>query len=188
VNTALAVGVVLLVWRSDVRQSGLGLRIAGDRTFLCTACWQWWCSPQFHWSRTARGVGVGALSMIDTVFFAATANRRGWLGTAVLVSRDGMMTSWKRGRDILLSRWKQSSMPLAPFLARLPQSRIIRCPGPRVHDGQPGLMCPRHCCTPEHNKVLHENVLFVTVENEDVPEVSQRRRARSVGWRRDPSR
>jgi KUP system potassium uptake protein len=29
----------------------------------------------------------------------------------------------------------------------------------------------------KHNKVLHDNVLFVTVENEDVPEVSHRRRA-----------
>ena len=89
-----------------------------------------------------------------------------------------MMTSWKRGRDLLLSRWKQSSMPLAPFLARLPQSRIIRVPGLAVFmTGNPDYVPTSLLHNLKHNKVLHENVLFVTVENEDVPEVSQRRRA-----------
>ena len=89
-----------------------------------------------------------------------------------------MMTSWKRGRDLLLLRWKQSSMPLAPFLARLPQSRIIRVPGLAVFmTGNPDYVPTSLLHNLKHNKVLHENVVFVTVENEYVPEVSQRRRA-----------
>ena len=69
-------------------------------------------------------------------------------------------------------------MPLAPFLARLPQSRIIRVPGLAVFmTGNPDYVPTSLLHNLKHNKVLHENVLFVTVENEDVPEVSPRRRA-----------
>ena len=85
-----------------------------------------------------------------------------------------MMTSWKRGRDLLLARWQQDSMPLAPFLARLPQSRIIRVPGLAVFlTGNPDYVPTSLLHNLKHNKVLHEKVLFVTVQNEDVPEVSR---------------
>jgi KUP system potassium uptake protein len=88
------------------------------------------------------------------------------------------MTSWKQGRDLMLSRWKQSSMPLAPFLARLPQSRIIRVPGVAVFmTGNPDYVPTSLLHNLKHNKVLHENVLFVTVQTADVPEVSQHRRS-----------
>jgi KUP system potassium uptake protein len=118
---------------------------------------------------------------VDTVFFAANSVKiveGGWVPLVLGIALTGMMTSWKRGRDILLSRWKQSSMPLAPFLARLPQSRIIRVPGLAVFmTGNPDYVPTSLLHNLKHNKVLHENVLFVTVQNEDVPEVSQSRRA-----------
>jgi KUP system potassium uptake protein len=88
---------------------------------------------------------------------------------AVLVA---IMTSWKRGRDLLLSRWKQDSLPLASFLARLPQSRTIRVPGMAVFlTGNPDYVPGALLHNLKHNKVLHERVLFVTVTNEDVPTV-----------------
>src|ERR1700740_3315552 len=87
------------------------------------------------------------------------------------------MTSWKRGRDLLLARWKQDSLPLAPFLARLPQSRTVRVPGMAVFlTGNPGYVPTSLLHNLKHNKVLHERVLFVTVENVDEPEVSTDRR------------
>ena len=183
VNTALAVGVVLLVLAfktSDNLASAYGIAVTG--TFLCTALLAMVVfRRQFHWSRPAA-VGVfGALFLVDIVFFSANTVKiveGGWVPLAMGLALTGMMTSWKRGRDILLSRWKQSSMPLAPFLARLPQSRIIRVPGLAVFmTGNPDYVPTSLLHNLKHNKVLHENVLFVTVENEDVPEVSQRRRA-----------
>jgi KUP system potassium uptake protein len=183
VNTALAVGVVLLVLAfktSDNLASAYGIAVTG--TFLCTAILAMVVfRRQFHWSRPAA-VGVfGALFLVDTVFFAANSVKvveGGWVPLVLGIALTGMMTSWKRGRDILLSRWKQSSMPLAPFLARLPQSRIIRVPGLAVFmTGNPDYVPTSLLHNLKHNKVLHENVLFVTVQNEDVPEVSQSRRA-----------
>ncbi len=183
VNTALAVGVVLLVLAfktSDNLASAYGIAVTG--TFLCTAVLAMVVfRRQFHWSRAASVSVFGALFVVDSIFFAANTAKiveGGWVPLALGVGLTGMMTSWKRGRDILLLRWKQSSMPLAPFLARLPQSRIIRVPGLAVFmTGNPDYVPTSLLHNLKHNKVLHENVLFVTVENEDVPEVFQRRRA-----------
>ena len=77
-----------------------------------------------------------------------------------------LMTSWKRGRDLLLARWRQDSLPLASFLARLPQSRTIRVPGMAVFlTGNPDYVPAALLHNLKHNKVLHERVLFVTVSN-----------------------
>ena len=183
VNTALAIGVVLLVLAfktSDSLASAYGIAVTG--TFLCTAVLAMVVfRRQFHWSRMATVSVFGGLFLVDLVFFSANSVKiveGGWVPLVMGIGLTGMMTSWKRGRDILLSRWKQSSMPLAPFLARLPQSRIIRVPGLAVFmTGNPDYVPTSLLHNLKHNKVLHENVLFVTVQNEDVPEVSQRRRA-----------
>jgi KUP system potassium uptake protein len=183
VNTALAVGVVLLVLAfktSDNLASAYGIAVTG--TFLCTAVLAMVVfRRQFHWSRAAAVSVFGLLFLVDIVFFSANSIKiveGGWVPLVMGLALTAMMTSWKRGRDLLLSRWKQSSMPLAPFLARLPQSRIIRVPGLAVFlTGNPDYVPTSLLHNLKHNKVLHENVLFVTVQNEDVPEVSQRRRA-----------
>ena len=183
VNTALAVGVVLLVLAfktSDNLASAYGIAVTG--TFLCTAVLAMVVfRRQFHWSRPAAILVFGGLFLVDIVFFSANTVKiveGGWVPLVLGVALTGMMTSWKQGRDLLLSRWKQSSMPLAPFLARLPQSRIIRVPGVAVFmTGNPDYVPTSLLHNLKHNKVLHENVLFVTVQTEDVPEVSQHRRS-----------
>jgi KUP system potassium uptake protein len=183
VNTALAVGVVLLILAfrtSDSLASAYGIAVTG--TFMCTALLAMVVfRRQFHWSRPAAVLVFGSLFLVDATFFAANTVKvveGGWVPLVLGIALTAMMTSWKQGRDLLLSRWKQSSMPLAPFLARLPQSRIIRVPGLAVFmTGNPDYVPTSLLHNLKHNKVLHENVLFVTVQNEDVPEVSQHRRA-----------
>ena len=98
------------------------------------------------------------------------------------IALTALMTSWKRGRDLLLARWRQDSLPLAPFLARLPQSRTVRVPGMAVFlTGNPDYVPTSLLHNLKHNKVLHERVLFVTVQNVDEPEVG--RRPTDARWR-----
>jgi KUP system potassium uptake protein len=183
VNYALAVGVILLVLSfktSDNLASAYGIAVTG--TFLCTAVLAMVVfRRQFRWSRTAAISVFGALFLVDTVFFAANTVKvveGGWVPLALGIALTGAMTSWKRGRDLMLQRWRQSSMPLKPFLDRLPQSRIIRVPGVAVFmTGNPDYVPTSLLHNLKHNKVLHENVLFVTVENTYVPEVSPVRRS-----------
>jgi KUP system potassium uptake protein len=180
VNFALAVGVLALVFgfrTSDSLASAYGIAVTG--TFTCTAvlaCIVY--RRQFHWPRWAA-IGVfGVFFTIDLTFFSANTLKiveGGWVPLAFGLFLMAMMTSWKRGRDLLFARWRQDSMPLASFLARLPQSRTIRVPGLAIFmtanpDFVPGALLHNL----KHNKVLHERVLFATVENLDVPEARNR--------------
>ena len=182
INMALAVGVLLLVFAfrtSDSLAAAYGIAVTG--TFLCTCILAAVVfRRQFGWSRTSVIAVFGALALLDTVFFAANMVKvpdGGWVPLAFATVLIGIMTSWKRGRDLLLVRWKQDSLPLASFLARLPQSRTVRVPGLAVFlTGNPDYVPGALLHNLKHNKVLHERVLFVTVLNLDVPEVPQAER------------
>ncbi len=183
VNTALFIGVVILVVAfktSDALAAAYGIAVTG--TFICTAILAMVVfRRQFHWSRFSSVAVFGAFFIVDGVFFAANTLKivdGGWVPLALGVFLIMLMTSWKRGRDLLLARWQQDSMPLAPFLARLPQSRTVRVPGLAVFlTGNPDYVPTSLLHNLKHNKVLHERVLFVTVQNEDVPEIPQSRRS-----------
>lgn len=182
VNHALMVGVVILVMAfktSDNLASAYGIAVTG--TFICTAVLALVVfRRQFHWSRWAAIAVFGSYFVIDGVFFSANTIKvveGGWVPLALGIFLTILMTSWKRGRDLMLARWQQDSMPLAPFLARLPQSRTVRVPGQAIFmTGNPDYVPTSLLHNLKHNKVLHEKVLFVTVQNEDVPEVPRDRR------------
>jgi len=182
INTMLAIGVLILVLAfktSENLATAYGIAVTG--TFLCTCVLAMVVfRRQFHWSRTAAVSVFGFFFLIDAVFFAANTLKfleGGWVPLALGVALTALMTSWKRGRDLQLARWKQDSLPLAPFLARLPQSRTIRVPGMAVFlTGNPDYVPTSLLHNLKHNKVLHERVLFVTVQNVDEPEVGPERR------------
>jgi KUP system potassium uptake protein len=184
VNMALMIGVlalVLLFKTSDNLASAYGIAVTG--TFLCTAVLAMVVfRRQFHWSRMVSVAVFGTLFMIDGVFFAANTLKvveGGWVPLILGMMLIALMTSWKRGRDLLLARWRQDSMPIAPFLARLPQSRsIIRVPGLAVFlTGNQDYVPTSLLHNLKHNKVLHEKVMFVTVQTTDSPEVPANERA-----------
>jgi KUP system potassium uptake protein len=88
-----------------------------------------------------------------------------------------LMLTWKQGRELLFTRFRQDSLPLKSFLARLPQSRTTRVPGIAVFmTGQADFVPGALLHNLKHNKVLHQRVLFVTVMNEDIPRVGDESR------------
>jgi KUP system potassium uptake protein len=79
-----------------------------------------------------------------------------------------------------MARWTQDSLPLSSFLARLPQSRIVRVPGTAVFmTGNLDFVPNALLHNLKHNKVLHEQVFFVTVRNLDVPLASPEERVKT---------
>ena len=183
VNMALLVGVLVLVFAfrsSDSLASAYGIAVTG--TFTCTSVLAIVVfRRQFHWSRLAAIGGFGFFFLVDVSFFTSNALKipeGGWVPLAFGLLIFVLMTTWKRGRDLLLERWKSDSLPLASFLARLPQSRTVRVPGMAVFmTGNPDYVPGALLHNLKHNKVLHERVLFVTVQNVDVPEIRAEERA-----------
>ena len=179
VNRALLVGVLLLVlsFRSSANlASAYGIAVTG--TFMCTCVLATVVFRRvYRWSRLAALGVFGGFFLIDATFFAANALKipqGGWVPLLLSVVLTTLMTTWKTGRGLILSRWRQDSLPLGSFLARLPQSRTLRVPGIAIFltantDFVPA--CLLHNL--KHNKVLHERVLFVTVQNLDQPEADE---------------
>jgi KUP system potassium uptake protein len=180
VNLVLAAGVLALVLgfrSSNSLASAYGIAVTG--TFTCTAVLAAVVfRRQFHWPRPLAVLVFGFFFIIDLTFFSANTMKvieGGWVPLAFGLGLMALMTSWKRGRDLLLARWRQDSLPLASFLARLPQSRTLRVPGLAIFlTGNPDYVPAALLHNLKHNKVLHERVLFVTVQNLDVPEARHR--------------
>ena len=176
INTILAIGVLLLVLTfrsSEALASAYGIAVTG--TFLCdNTLAAFVYRRQFGWSRLATILVFGAIGIVDFAFFAANSLKifeGGWVPLAIGLSIILIMTTWRRGRSLIMARWMQDSLPLATFLNRLPQSRIVRVPGTAVFmtgnlDYVPNALLHNL----KHNKVLHEQVFFVTVRNLDVPQ------------------
>jgi KUP system potassium uptake protein len=176
VNYMLAVGVILLVLAfktSDALASAYGIAVTG--TFLCTNILAMVVfRRQFGWSRPLAIAVFGSFGVVDFAFFSSNTLKivdGGWVPLAIGLTIVLTMTTWRRGRGLLLARWQQDSLPLASFLARLPQSRIVRVPGTAVFmTGNLDFVPNALLHNLKHNKVLHEQVFFVTVRNLDVPQ------------------
>ncbi len=175
VNYMLAVGVILLILAfqsSDALASAYGIAVTG--TFLCTNILAMVVfRRQFGWSRPLAIAVFGAFGLVDFAFFSSNTLKivdGGWVPLVIGLTIVLIMTTWRRGRSLLIARWQQDSLPLASFLARLPQSRIVRVPGTAVFmTGNLDFVPNALLHNLKHNKVLHEQVFFVTVRNLDVP-------------------
>jgi KUP system potassium uptake protein len=118
--------------------------------------------------------------VIDTVFFAAAMHKildGGWFPLALGAIVFFVMTTWRRGREMMLERLRGSSPPLDGFLKSLFMHPPQRVPGTAVFltsspDATPNALL--HSL--KHYKVLHEQNVFLTVEFRDVPMVSSKRR------------
>ena len=177
INSALLVGVLILVLAfrtSDALAAAYGIAVTG--TFICTCVLAIVVfRRQFHWSRAATILAFGGFLIVDGIFFAANMMKvpeGGYVPLVLGFALIALMTSWHRGRELLLSKWRADSLRLDTFLARLPQSRTVRVPGMGIFmTGNPDYVPAALLHNLKHNKVLHERVLFVTVQNEDFPEV-----------------
>jgi KUP system potassium uptake protein len=185
INTILAIGVVILVLTfrsSNALASAYGIAVTG--TFLCdNALAAFVYRRQFGWSREAVILLFGAIGIVDFAFFAANSLKifeGGWVPLAIGLTIILVMTTWRRGRSLVLARWTQDSLPLASFITRLPQSRIVRVPGTAVFmTGNLDFVPNALLHNLKHNKVLHEQVFFVTVRTLDAPQAEPGERATS---------
>ena len=178
VNWLLLIGVVFLVleFRSS---SGLaaayGMAVTGammvDTILVGAVMVMLW-----RWPRPLAAAIVGVLLVIDFTFFAANALKffaGGWLPLLIAVALFVVLTTWRRGRQLLIARKKERAIGRDDFI-RLMADEIPRVPGTAVfltgdRDIAPGALLHNL----KHNKVLHERVVFLTVKVEDVPFIAE---------------
>ena len=113
---------------------------------------------------------------IDLAFFSATLLKiadGGWFPLAIGACVFVTMTTWRRGREILFQRLEEGSVPLKGFLDSLFRDPPHRVPGTAIFlTATPDAVPHALLHNLNHNKVLHERVVFLTVEVRDVPWVA----------------
>jgi KUP system potassium uptake protein len=129
--------------------------------------WGWSLLPAFGLS--------GFFLIIDLAFFGANIIKipaGGWfplvVGTAIFL----LMTTWKKGRRILAERLLARAHPIEDFLRDIAAHPPVRVPGTAVFmNGTATGTPPALMHNVEHNKVLHERVVLLTVKTRQVPHI-----------------
>ena len=118
-------------------------------------------------------LATGFFATIDAAFFIATLLKiadGGWFPLAIGACVFATMTTWRRGREILFQRLEEGAVPLKGFLDSLFKDPPHRVPGTAIFlTATPDSVPHALLHNLNHNKVLHERVVFLTVEVRDVP-------------------
>lgn len=136
---------------------------------------------RWRWSLPLVLIVTGFFLIIDLAFWGANIlkiSHGGWFPLVVAGVLFGVMTTWKRGRLILRERLGGVVLPADLFLQDVRSNSTTRVPGTAVFMySDPAATPPALLHNLKHNKVLHERVVFLVVETENVPHLSGRERA-----------
>ncbi len=175
INAMLFIGCILcvLIFQSSTAlAAAYGIAVTGTMTItsivyfvVATRTWGWpvWKAAPL----------VGFFLVFDLGFFGANLTKftsGGWLPVAIGLMAFTVMTTWKRGRDLLAARIAEKIIPLDDFLTTVESSAPPRVPGTAVFmasspQGTPPIL--RHHF--DHNKALHQRVILLSVKSEHVP-------------------
>jgi len=116
----------------------------------------------------------------DLAFFGscmAKIAHGGWFPLAVAGGMFAVMVTWNRGRTMLGERITADTLPLPVFLADVEVNNPHRVSGTAVflastRRGTPGVLLHHF----KHNKVLHKQVLILSITTDAVPEVPPEQR------------
>ncbi len=177
VNTLLMVSCVLLVFSfkaSSALEAAYGIAVTGTMAitsvlFFVVARERW------GWP-FMKAFGLVALFLLfDVAFFAANLTKfshGGWFPIAVAIAVFTVMATWKQGRSLLAKHLAQTVLELPLFLAELETTSPHRVKGAAVFltsspNGVPPVLLHHY----KHNKVLHQQVVLLSISTLHVPEV-----------------
>ena len=182
INWMLLVFVVALVLGFKSSSSlawAYGVAVTGtmliDTILLCIAMFLIWRWPAYY------AIPLSALLfVVDLAFFGSNTLKipqGGWFPIVVAIVSFVLLTTWKRGRDLVAERVRSGALPLDLFLQSSVRGRCQKVAGTAVYmtgstEGVP--LAFMHNI--KHNKVIHERVLFLTVQVAEVPNVPEAER------------
>jgi KUP system potassium uptake protein len=177
VNRILGTVCVLLVLTFQSTgnlASAYGIAVTGTMTIttilFCRVARDIWGWPRW------RVAAIGALFLfVDLAFLGANLVKiesGGWVPLLIAGAVYALMTTWKRGRLAVSATLRDNSLPLDLFLSDVAKSKPVRVPGIAVFMTSDPLGAPvvllHHL---KHNKVLHETVVLMSIEGEEIPKV-----------------
>ncbi len=182
VNWSLFVAIVLAVVmfrNSSNLASAYGIAVTAD--MLITTVLTFFVI-RFAW-KLPLALCIASTSvffLIDLAFFASNMLKLpqgGWFTVMIGLMVFTLMTTWKEGRRLMGEAQRAEALDLRSFLDAVFVSPPARVQGTAVFlTAEPGLVPNALLHNLKHNKVLHEQNLFVTVRNHELPWIPMDRR------------
>jgi KUP system potassium uptake protein len=182
VNRGLMIGCLLLVliFRSSMSLgAAYGIAVTGTMAitsvlFYVVARGRW------NWSLAHVLPITAVFLIIDLTLFSANVikiENGGWVPIVIGIGVFTLMSTWKKGRNLLNHALHSGALPLDLFLGDVARRKPLRVPGTAVfmtssNDGVPVVLL-HHL---KHNKVLHEQVILMSVVTQEVPEIKAEER------------
>jgi KUP system potassium uptake protein len=189
---AAVVALVLGFGSSENLASAYGIAVTGT---LAIDTLLFFFVVRSLWNRPLGLVITGAFAflLVDLTFFAANLTKvvhGGWFPLAIALIVFSVLTTWQRGREIVTHRRTEEEGPLREFVdeVRGVDPPVYRAPGTGVFlNANPETTPLALRANFEHNHVLHECVLIVSLTTERVPYVdeSERLSIDDLGYRDD---
>lgn len=179
INWTLLVAVCALVLgfeSSSALASAYGIAVTGtmmiDTVLAFVVVMNMW-----KWNPFYAGLFLAGFLAVDLAYFAANSVKiieGGWFPILLGIIVFTLLSTWRRGRATLTERIRTDTMPLDVFITSLFHSPPQRVAGTGVFmttnpDGVPRALLHNLL----HNKVLHERVVLVCVNTQDVPYVPE---------------
>jgi KUP system potassium uptake protein len=176
INWALMIMVILLVltFRSSSNlAAAYGIAVTGamliDSVLIAVVLRELW-----KWNRWAVGVLLVLFFSVDFSYLSANLLKipdGGWFPLLVGAIAFTFLTTWAKGRKLMIDRMNEASLPMEIFI-KSAASSATRVPGTAVFMTSSASGVPHALLhNLKHNKVLHERVILLTVKIEDVPYV-----------------
>jgi len=176
---AAVIGLVLGFGSSSNLAAAYGVAVTG--TMIVTTVLAYFVVRRiWGWGAISATLVIGVFLLVDLSFFAANAVKvleGGWFPLVVGVIVYILLSTWKRGREVLFERLRPGAIALEPFIHSITEHPPLRVPGTAVFltatlEGVPHALLHNL----NHNKVLHERVVLLTVRAEDIPHVPDEQR------------
>jgi KUP system potassium uptake protein len=182
INWALMIGCIVIVLgfkSSSNLAAAYGIAVTFTMV-ITTILFYVVARNRWNWSRPVALGFCGFFIVIDLSFFGANLIKffdGGWFPITLAVAIFTIMMTWKKGRSILTERIQGNTELLEDFLKKIKKHALKRVQGTAVFmNGNATRTPPALLLNMEHNKVLHEQILFVTIKTRPIPYVSNEER------------
>ena len=179
INGVLMVAVLLLVFsfRSSAALAyTYGMAVAGTIA-ITTLLMLYIARTQWRAPMWLVVIGGGALLLVDAAFLAANVVKLpygAWLPLAIALLTFTVMMTWRSGSEIVAATRSRVEGPLREFVAELANRRppLAHVPGTAIFLNRAAETAPMAMrANVEHNKVLHDRVIVLSIESPPEPRV-----------------
>ena len=181
INSGLLIAIIILVLgfqSSDNLGAAYGIAVSGMMAITTGLAFLYMRSG--GWSLALAVPVFAVFGLVDLTFLSANLLKiadGGWFPIVVAAVVFTVMATWWRGRRRLAELRARDAMPLGQFVEALNPEKPARVPGTAIFMTRDLARVPialLHAL--KHYKVLHQRVVMMQVETEDVPHVPSEHR------------